>query len=70
MEFLKTGASTWLDFLFFGATDSLLALIFCHAPSPLFTQYTYHDRVFTPLKNRLQVRRANRLRTLIKNISV
>ena len=55
-----------------------------HAPSPLFTQYTYHDGVFTPLKNRLQVhprenefgttwtekRRASRLRTRIKNISV
>ena len=45
----------WFPFLWCSVIRCTLALIFCHAPSPLFTQYTYHDRVFTPLKNRLQV---------------
>ena len=29
--------ASWRDFFYFGATDSLFALIFCHAPSSLFT---------------------------------
>ena len=38
-------------FVFFGATDSLFALLFKfgHEPSSLYA----HDRVFTSLKNRL-----------------